>query len=196
MAVGSEHLRVRDEKLRPIIESFGPMEFSLRRDFFASLVESILSQQLSGSAAASIIKKVKRLDGTGRLTAEPIYRTPARDLRKAGVSPQKLRYLKDLSRRVVNGEIDFRSLRKKSDEEIISALDPILGVGLWTVQMLLIFALGRPDVLPVNDLGIRKSIQKVYALPELPKSTAIETLAVNWHPFCSVASLYLWRAVD
>ena len=179
-----------------MIEKHGRLEFTAEGEMFQSLVESILGQQLAGAAASAITGRVKKLYPGGTIEALALYATPIRKLRKAGVSPQKIRYLKDLSRRVVKGKLDLESLKNEEDSVLLEALDEVLGVGPWTIHMLLIFTLGRPDVLPVDDLGIRKAIQELYSLPDLPKKEKIEELAKNWHPYCSVASLYLWRYKD
>ncbi len=163
---------------------------------FQSLVESILTQQLAWAAASAIIGRVKKLYPGGVFDAESLYSTPVRKLRKAGVSPQKIRYLKDLSRRVVKGKLDLETMKASEDAVLLEALDEVLGIGPWTIHMLLIFTLGRPDVLPVDDLGIRKALQSIYSLPDIPKKEAIEKLAEKWHPYCSIASLYLWRYKD
>ena len=190
------HLSENDPKLAKIIKTHGQIKFTPEGEMFESLVESILGQQLASAAANAIIKKVRALYDGGILEPRSLYSTPVRKLRKAGVSPQKARYLKDLSSRVVKGKLDLESLKSKSDEEILEALDEVLGIGPWTVHMLMIFTLGRTDVLPVDDLGIKKGIQRVYRLREMPKKEKIELLAKNWHPYCSVASLYLWRHKD
>jgi DNA-3-methyladenine glycosylase II len=163
---------------------------------FQSLVESILTQQLAWAAASAIIGRVKDLFPGGVIDAASLYSTPVRKLRKAGVSPQKIRYLKDLSRRVSKDKLDLEMLKEKEDGVLLEALDEVLGIGPWTIHMLLIFTLGRPDVLPVDDLGIRKAIQSIYSLPDTPKKEDIEKLAEKWHPYCSIASLYLWRHKD
>jgi DNA-3-methyladenine glycosylase II len=190
------HLKRNDPKLRKIIERHGPLEFKTSGEIFESLVESIIGQQVSGYAAKAIITRVRALYSSGQLEPEAIYRTRPKTLQKAGLSPQKLRYLKDLSRRVVKGELEVNSLPALSDELLIEKLDPVLGIGPWTVQMLLIFTLGRANVLPVDDYGIRKSIQEIYGLKALPTAGEIRQLAKNWNPYCTVASLYLWRAKD
>jgi DNA-3-methyladenine glycosylase II len=195
-ARGVEHLRVSDPWLRSILDKHGLIRFRPRGDVFESLVESIIGQQLAGAAADAIIKRVRGTYNSGVLEADAIYKTPVSKLRKAGVSPQKIRYLKDLSSRVVKGELDLKKIRRKSDAELIQELDQVLGIGPWTVHMLMIFTLGRPDVLPVDDLGIRKAVQNVYSLAELPRPKTIEAIATNWHPYCTVASLYLWREKD
>ena len=193
---GYSHIRKNDPKLRPILEAQGVFAFKPQGEPFESLVESILSQQLAGSAASAIIKKVRALFPRGELEAERISRVNPKKLRASGVSPQKLSYLKDLSSRVVKGQLDLSSLERMRDEEILEVLDEVKGIGPWTVHMLLIFTLGRPNVLPVDDYGIRTSVQRIYGLGKLPRRKEIEKLAQKWHPYCTVASLYLWRARD
>ena len=192
-AEGMSHISKKDPMLARVIEEYGRIKFKPQGEMFESLVESILSQQLAAPAANAIINKVRALYSEGILEPKSFHSTPGRKLRGAGVSPQKLRYLKDLSSRVVKGKLDLESLVEMPDDEIVEALDEVLGVGPWTAHMLLIFTLGRTDVLPVDDLGIRKGIMGVYSLAELPKKDKIEELATNWHPYCSVASLYLWK---
>lgn len=191
-----EHLSKNDKRLGRVIRNHGEIKFKPEGEMFESLVESILSQQLASPAANAIIKRTRALYEDGNLVPNLVYLTPSKKLRSAGVSPQKIRYLKDLSERVVQKKLDLEALREKSDEEIIGALDEVLGVGPWTAHMILIFTLGRCDVLPVDDLGVKKSIQKLYSLPNLPKKEKIEDLARKWHPYCSVASLYFWRFLD
>jgi DNA-3-methyladenine glycosylase II len=193
---GFEHVKSRDQKLAPVMERHGVIKFKVEGEIFEALVESILSQQLAGAAASAIIRKVRAIYPDGVLEAKAVYKTPAPKLRAAGVSPQKLGYLKDLSERVVKGKINLDALRDLSDEEILAILDEVKGIGPWTVHMLLIFTLGRPNVLPVDDFGIRKGVQQIYSLEEMPKKAEIEKLAEKWQPYCSVASLYLWRHKD
>jgi DNA-3-methyladenine glycosylase II len=193
---GYDHIRAKDPVLGKVLERYGVFKFEAEGDLFEALVESILSQQLAGAAASSIIRKVRALYPDGKLEAEAVYRTSPRKLRSAGVSPQKLSYLKDLSKRVSKGTIELERLRTMEDDEIIRILDEVRGIGPWTVQMLLIFTLGRPNVFPVDDLGVRKGVQGVYSLREIPKRTEMESLAENWRPYRTVASLYLWRHKD
>lgn len=193
---GVAHLKKNDPKLRRILEARGVIEFKPEGEPFESLVESILSQQVAGAAASAIIRKVRALFPGGRLEAKAMVRMDPKRLRAAGVSPQKLGYLKDLAARVVDGRIDLDSLGSMEDEEIIEVLDDVKGVGPWTVHMFLIFTLGRPDVLPVDDYGIKKNVQRVYGLKELPKKADIERLAAKWRPYSTVASLYLWHSGD
>jgi DNA-3-methyladenine glycosylase II len=193
---GFAHIRERDPRLRPILDARGVLEFRPEADPFESLVESILSQQLAGSAASAIIKRVRALFTGGELNATRMHRVDPRKLRAAGVSPQKVSYLKDLSGRVATGTLDLDSLEAKTDEEIIDVLGDVKGIGPWTVHMFLIFTLGRPDVLPVGDYGIQTSVQRVYGLAALPKKADMERIAENWRPYSTVASLYLWHAKD
>ncbi len=193
---GFGHVRKSDPRLKLVLDRRGLIDFRPKGEPFESLVESILSQQLAGSASDAIIAKVRRLFPEGVLEAIQIQRIEGKKLLAAGVSPQKLTYLKDLSSRVVKKQVDLNSLATLPDEEIVEVLDEVRGIGLWTVHMFLIFTLGRPDVLPVDDYGIKAGIKRVYRLAELPKSAAIEKLAEKWHPYCTVASLYLWRAKD
>ena len=191
---GAEHVSKVDARIRELTEKYGLIRFETGGDPFESLVESIISQQLSGASAQSIFNKLKALFGNGEIEAGALNKCSASKLRKAGVSPQKVVYLKDLSSHVVDGRLDLDNLNAESDEEIIRILDAVKGIGPWTAQMFLLFTLGRPDVLPVDDLGIKMSIRKIYSLRKLPAAKKIEKIASNWHPYCSVASLYLWHA--
>jgi DNA-3-methyladenine glycosylase II len=193
---GFAHLRQNDPLLSKLLETHGVLPFQTEGEMFQSLVESILTQQLSWASASAIIERVKALYPQGVIAPAALYATPANKLRKAGVSPQKIRYLKDLSRRVAKGKLDLEALKVAEDSVLLEALDEVLGIGPWTIHMLMLFTLGRPDVLPVDDLGIRKGIQSVYTLPEIPTKEEIEKIAINWHPYCSIASLYLWRHKD
>jgi DNA-3-methyladenine glycosylase II len=193
---GYAHISKSDPKLKPILDARGVLKFDPQGEPFESLVESILSQQLAGAAASAIIRKVRALFPDGKLEAKRIHRIDSRKLRGAGVSPQKLTYLKDLASRVVKGKLDLEALESMPDDEIIEVLDEVKGIGPWTVHMFLIFTLGRPNVLPVDDYGIRMSVQRIYGFSELPKKKDIEKLAEKWHPYSTVASLYLWHSRD
>ena len=193
---GIEHVRRSDPALKRLVDAQGVLTFKPQGRAFQSLVESILSQQLNGKVADLIISRVNSLFLPGRLSPEKLYRMPPARLRKTGVSPQKLGYLKDLSARIVGGRLDLRHLSEKSDELILRELDEVKGVGPWTAHMFLMFSLGRPDVLPVDDYGIKKAMSEVYRLPSLPNRGTIESIARPWHPFSTVACLYLWRHKD
>jgi 3-methyladenine DNA glycosylase/8-oxoguanine DNA glycosylase len=193
---GYAHVRSADLKLRPILDALGVLKFKPEGEPFESLVESILSQQVAGPAASAIIRRVRALFPDGELQPKSLHNIDARKLRAAGASPQKLSYLKDLAARVVEGSLDLEALESMSDEKIMEVLDEVRGIGPWTVHMFLIFTLGRPDVLPVDDLGIRKSAQRIYGLSQPPKKADIEKVAEKWRPYRTVASLYLWHARD
>ncbi len=201
------HLRAADAKLGALIDRAGP--FTLRLDCspspFDSLLEAILYQQLHGKAAATIHRRVREYFG-GDPTPQLLLDTPDEPLRTAGVSANKVKALRDLAARTLDGTVPMhRAILKMADEEIMEHLTQVRGIGRWTVEMLLIFRMGRPDVLPATDYGVRKG----YALTfqRLPKTRAIEAADLpqpeavlkrgkRWTPFRSVASWYLWRACD
>jgi DNA-3-methyladenine glycosylase II len=201
------HLRSRDAKLGALIDRAG--EFTLRLDSssspFESLVESILYQQLNGKAAATIHRRVREYFG-GDPTPQLLLDVPGDALRAAGVSQNKARALKDLAARTLDGTVpSHAAIRKMTDAEIVERLTQVRGVGPWTVEMLLIFRLGRPDVLPVTDYGVRKGFALTFQrLPrtrpleasDLPKPEVLLKRGKRWAPFRSVASWYLWRACD
>jgi DNA-3-methyladenine glycosylase II len=192
--LGAKHLSKVDPKIQQLVKELGQIDFEAGGDPFESLVEAIISQQLSGRSARAIFGRLKALIGCEVIEARALKRVHVSRLRKAGVSPQKVRYLKDLSSRVANGQLDLERLKEMEDAEVIRILDEVKGIGPWTAHMFLLFTLGRPDVLPVDDLGIQLAVKMVYSLRKLPSAKKIEEIASNWHPYCSVASLYLWHA--
>jgi DNA-3-methyladenine glycosylase II len=201
------HLRARDKKLAALIDRAGP--FTLRLDAwpspFESLLESILYQQLHGKAAAAIHARVRAFFG-GDPTPEQLASVPDEPLRAAGVSFNKIKALRDLAARTLDGTVPgHAAILKMPDADIVERLTAVRGIGPWTVEMLLIFRLGRPDVLPVTDYGVRKGylltfgrVPKTRAIEsaDLPKPDVITKRARLWSPFRSVASWYLWRACD
>jgi len=192
------HLRRADPRLRSLIERVGACGFQLRADgaHFDHLVRAIVYQQLSGKAAATILGRVHALYGGRAPTPAELAATPAAKLRRAGLSRQKLGYLKDLARQVRAGELPLDAIESLRDEAVIESLTAIRGVGVWTAQMFLMFRLGRLDVLPVLDLGIQKGMRHAYGMRRLPKSAHMERIADAWRPYRSVACWYLWRAMD
>jgi DNA-3-methyladenine glycosylase II len=201
------HLRARDKKLAALIDRVGPFTMQLRSapSPFESLLESILYQQLHGKAAATIHRRVREYFG-GDPTPQLLLDTPDDPLRAAGVSGNKVKALRDLAVRTLDGTVPSHAVIKKmTDAEIIERLTAVRGIGSWTVEMLLIFRMGRPDVLPVTDYGVRKGFALTFQrLPkgcvieakDLPKPEAMLKRAKRWAPFRSVASWYLWRACD
>jgi DNA-3-methyladenine glycosylase II len=190
------HLRRHDAVLRPVIKSVGPCTLQPISDLFAALVYSIVSQQISMKAASSIRTRLVNEACRGTLSPAALLRATEEELRLAGLSTSKRRSILDLARRVDSGSLKLEELRKLPDEEVIEQLIPVHGIGRWTAQMFLIFSLGRPDVLPVDDFGLRTAIQRCYRLKTLPDRTTIETTAEPWRPWCSVATWYLWRSLD
>jgi DNA-3-methyladenine glycosylase II len=202
-----EHLKSADPKLGALIDRVGP--FTLRLDNsispFESLLESILYQQLHGKAAATIHRRVREYFG-GDPSPKLLLETPDEILRAAGVSGNKIKALKDLAARTIDGTVPSHSaILKMSDADIVERLTEVRGIGPWTVEMLLIFRLGRPDVLPVTDYGVRKgyalTFQRVpksrpLKAEDLPKPDALFRRGQRWRPYRSVASWYMWRACD
>jgi len=190
------HLKKADPVLAAIIEKTGPYKIKYRAREFETLVRSIVYQQLSGKAAKTIFDRLAGAITGGAMTPEAILRLRPQRMRKLGLSQQKIKYVRELARRTRDQEIVFEHLASMEDAAIVETLTRVKGIGVWTVQMFLIFALERPNVLPVGDLGVRAAIKKAYGLPELPKSEEIEKLAALWHPYCSVAAWYLWRSLE
>lgn len=201
------HLCARDAKLAALIGRAGP--FALRLDRspspFESLLESILYQQLHGKAAATIHRRVREIYG-GNPAPQALIDTPEERLRAAGVSGNKITALRDLAAKTLDGTVpSHRAIAKMSDADIVERLTEVRGIGPWTVEMLLIFRMGRPDVLPVTDYGVRKGFaltflrlrkDRAIEAADLPRPDVIFKRGERWRPFRSVASWYLWRACD
>lgn len=199
--IAIEALIEADPRLGHVISRTGPfgLEANPMQDPYQVLLRSIVYQQLSGKAAGTILGRVLALFGDGETppTPDQILDTPDELLRRAGLSRAKTAAIKDLAARVLDGTVpDLADLLAMTDEEIVDRLVQVRGIGRWTVEMLLMSRLGRADVFPVHDLGIRKGYQLVYGLAELPKPKELERLGELWRPYRSVASWYLWRAVD
>jgi DNA-3-methyladenine glycosylase II len=199
MARARRILMRRDPILARLVKQYGPCGIRTGRetDIFCGLLEAIVSQQLSTRAAATIYGRVRALmpDG-GDPTPQALLALPEEALRGAGLSRQKTAYVRDLSGKVLNGSVDIACLSSMEDEQIVAELTKIKGIGRWTVEMLLIFRLTRPDVLPVADLGIVKAIQRAYGLRKAPDAKRILKLGESWRPYRSVASWYLWASLE
>ncbi len=193
---GLRHLRDTDPILREVIDRVGPFRLKPRADRFGSLVRSIISQQISGSAAQSIRRRLERLTAPGRITPEKILRLSPSALRSAGLSGQKQTYLRDLAGKVQRSEVRLRSIARCDDEAVIAELIQVKGIGVWTAQMFLMFSLGRLDVFPHDDLGIRNALRKLYSLPELPDKQVSLRIAEPWRPYATIASWYCWRSLE
>ena len=194
------HLTAVDRNLARIIKWVGPcgLDHDTTRTPFRALVTSIAYQQLNGRAAETILGRVKALYPGKRFPSpEDLLATPEKKLRGAGLSRAKTAAVQDIARKTVDGVVpNRRILAKCTDEEIVERLTVIRGVGSWTVEMLLIFTLGRVDVLPVNDFGVRKGFARAYGLDELPKPLELLEHGEKWRPYRSIAAWYLWRAAD
>ena len=188
-----------DRKLARVIGRVGcfPTKKLKSQPPFASLLQAIVYQQLAGKAAATIFGRVKALGASGFPTPEEILSLDKTRLRGAGLSRQKIAAVKDLAAKTLDGTVPpLAKLRRMSDEEILERLTQVHGIGEWSVQMFLMFRLGRPDVLPIHDLGIRKGFQIVYGHEDVPKPLVILEYGERWRPYRSIASWYLWRAAD
>jgi O-6-methylguanine DNA methyltransferase len=200
-AVAVEHVRASDAALARIIDAVGPFRLRLAKtpSLFVALAEAIVYQQLTGKAAATIFARVRALFPRAHEgpTAEQILRASDEKLRAAGLSRSKLLSLRDLAQRAVAGDIPtLAEVHRMEDAAIIERLTGVRGIGRWTVEMLLIFRLGRPDVLPADDYGIRKGFAIAFKKRDLPARKDLERRGVRWKPYRTVASWYLWRAVE
>jgi DNA-3-methyladenine glycosylase II len=189
------HLRLADPIMAGIVERVGPCRILRREPNFETLARSITFQQLSGKSASAIFGRLRKAVGR-RFTASAFLRLSEDELRACGLSRQKIASLTDLAERVTRREISFRKLAHLTDAEVIETLSQVRGVGVWTVQIFLIFALERPNVMPLGDLGIRAAVRKAYGLEALPKPLELAEIAKRWHPYCSVATWYLWRSLE
>ena len=190
------HLKAADPVLASVIERAGPYKIQYREPIFQTLVRSIVYQQLSGKAALTIFNRLAEGVKATPMTPEAVLKLRVPTLRKLGLSQRKAAYIRELARLTRGGEVQFERLPAMKDDEIIAALTRVKGVGVWTVHMFLIFALRRPNVLPVGDLGVRAAMKKAYGLDELPKPAEMQRVAASWHPYCSIATWYLWRSLE
>ena len=186
----------RDPVLRPLIRKAGPCELRWRGEPYRYLVRGVLYQQLAGAAASAIEGRFKAEFG-GRIPAPTrlLEASPQR-LRGVGLSRQKAAAVRSIAEAFLDGTVRARRLPQMDDDDVIAAVTQIRGVGVWTAHMLLMFSLGRPDVLPVGDYGVRKAARDLYALDALPSPRELESIARPWQPYRSVASWYLWRHAD
>jgi len=183
------HLRA-DPAMSDMIDIVGPYRLKTRRNRYWSLIESIVSQQLSGAAADSVLSRLRAMYPGRTPRPQDVASTPDEQLRLAGLSRMKVSYVKDISERVADGRMRMRRFAGMTDEQVIEELVEIRGIGVWTAQMFLIFSLGRLDVLPLGDLGIRRGFEIVYRITGESK---MKRHAEMWRPFRTVASWYLWK---
>jgi len=194
---GERHLCRVDPVLRAIIKKVGPCTLHRRRDYFVVLCQSIFSQQISVAVAATLFKRFRnqfpRQRPTPARVIELLTKLQQQNLTGYGLSRQKMAYVLDLARHFESGKLKTRDFTRLDDEQIIEALTDVKGIGRWTAEMFLIFVLNRPDVYPVDDLGLRKSVQRAYGLAEIPTVKKLHELAEGWKPYRSLATWYLWR---
>ena len=191
-----DHLKRSDPVLAAVIDTVGAFAMTYREPTFETLARAIVFEQLNGTAARTIWQRLVDAAGGEPLTPDNLLRLRMPSLRRAGLSRAKATYVRELARHVATGTLDFAALPALSDDQVIAALTQVKGVGVWTAHMFLIFALRRPDVLPIGDYGVRAAIKKLYRKRKLPTSRDMEKLARHWRPYCSVASWYLWRSMD
>ncbi|MGI0037293.1 MAG: DNA-3-methyladenine glycosylase family protein [Nitrososphaera sp.] len=191
-----KHLSLRDPALAGIIKSVGKYSIELRPEPFRSLVEAIIYQQLAGRAADTIYGRFLKIYRGRFPPPMRILATSEQEFRAAGLSRQKIGYIKDLAARVADGRLKLDLIAGLEDNEVAEQLVQVKGIGRWTADMFLIFCLGRPDVLPVGDLGLRRAMMVTYRLAELPLPAKMQEIASAWKPYCSVATWYMWKSLE
>lgn len=194
---GINHIYKNDKNLAKIIDLSGKCPLKPKKNHYLTLLGSIIGQQLSIKAAASIEKKFLDYFNSNPVP-EKILSASDLELRSLGLSNAKVKYVKDLSQKIIDNEVSFKGISKMSNDEIITHFTKVKGIGVWTVHMFLIFTLARPDVLPIGDLGIKKGAMKVYKLKELPDEKKLVQLSKkhNWAPYSTIASWYLWKSLE
>ena len=189
------HLRSVDPVIAAIIQRVGPYAMQYHEPTFRALTRSIVFQQLHGKAARTIFDRLVDKAG-GEITPDSILKLRPTQMRAVGLSKQKLTYIRDLARKTRDGVVEFERFPQMNDEEIIAELTQVKGIGEWTAHMFLMFALRRPNILPTGDYGVRNAMRKAYGMKVMPKPRTMERIAKCWHPYCSVASWYMWRSLD
>ena len=194
MAKFEAHLRMQDKKLTKVVDSLGPHAIKTRRTKFESLVRAIITQQISGSAARSIMLRFRKAYHPARFPKPANVATSSyKKLKKCGLSDMKIRYIKNLSKNIAAGKLSLASLSKLPDEKVIQVLCEQDGIGRWTAEMFLIFTLGREDIMPAGDLGVRKGVKMLYSLSEMPTEKRVLEIAEKWRPYRTAATWYLWE---
>jgi DNA-3-methyladenine glycosylase II len=196
-----EHLKNADPKMAAMIERVGPCTMAIRHhhSIFYSLLRAITYQQLAGAAAAKILARVEQCCSVngGQPIPEQVLAAPDEALRAAGLSRNKMAAIRDLAAKTLDGTVpELKAIRTMADDEIVERITEVRGIGRWTVEMLLIFRLGRMDVLPVDDYGVRKGAQVTYRMRKLPNKARLTKVAEKWRPWRSVGSWYMWRAAE
>ena len=200
LAAATKYLAATDERLARLIEETLPFQIDVAdaQSPYEALLESIAYQSISGKAAATIFARIRALGASGRPpTPEQMLKLRTTTLRKAGLSGAKVLAMKDLAQKTIEGIVPTREQAEKlSDAELIERLDSVRGIGAWTVEMFLIFNLGRPDVLPIHDLGVKKGWSVTYGKKHMPKPKELLAFGERWRPYRTIASWYMWRAFE
>ena len=187
----------KDKNMQVLINKFGRPDFNPRQDYFQSLLRSIVFQQLSGKAAQTIYERfVNLIPKTSNLCPNEVLKLDKDEMRKAGLSFQKINYVKNLADYFENNSFQKKDVERMTDQEISKELIQIKGIGQWTVDMFLMFTLNRADILPCTDLGIQKGIMKILNMKNLPSKKEMENCSRKWRPYRTIACWYLWRMVD
>ncbi len=190
-----ENLLDKDSSLEGIIKKYGSIEVPIQLDYFASLSSSIVGQQLSNRVAEVLWNRLNMLT-ENQVTPEKILMLENETLRQIGISYSKIRYLKELAGAVDDGSLKLDGLDQLEDEEIVKQLTGIKGIGPWTAEMFLIFSMGRMDIFSVGDAGLCRAVQWLYGLEEMPSKEQLVQISEKWSPYRTIASLYLWKALD
>jgi DNA-3-methyladenine glycosylase II len=194
----AEHLTKNDPLLAPIIRSAGPCSIRPHKNYYQELVESIVSQQLSIKAAATILKRFIELFGGEFPAPDQILEKDVEELRSVGLSRGKATYVRDLAQHVVDGKVKLDHLDSLSNDQVIAELTAVKGIGEWTAHMFMMFCMGRMDILAHGDLGIKNGVQKLYGIKTLPDAAVIQNIAKknHWNPYETVACWYIWKSID
>lgn len=190
------HLQKNDPLFKQLLKSVGPFTAKTKRDRFGTLVNSIISQQISVAAARTIRGRLVDAVAPEKISPVAMLKFDVDSLRAVGVSRQKASYVLDLAGKVDAGTLNLDSIHRYDDETVIEEMIQVKGIGRWTAQMFLMFSLGRLDVLPVDDLGLKNAIRKHYSLNDLPEKHEMEKLAENWRPYATIACWYLWQSLE
>jgi DNA-3-methyladenine glycosylase II len=196
LLMATEHLAQHDEIVASLIEQVGPCRLRFERNRFRMLVRSIIGQQLSAKAASTIRARFETLIGSTQYQPEEVLALSFDQLRSVGLSSGKATYIAELAEGVSSQRVQLNRLGRLSDDQVIEELTRIKGVGRWTAHMFLIFSLGRLDILPYDDMGVRGAIRRFYQLKDVPDHDTMDRIAKPWRPFASVASWYCWQGLD
>lgn len=194
----AEYLSTHDEKLAPVIDRAGLCTIRPHRNYYQELVDSIISQQLSVKAAAAIEQRFRDMFGGHFPSPEEILTKDVEELRAIGFSYAKGRYVQDLAQKIIEGQVTFDTIDSLTNDEVIAELTAVKGIGEWTAHMFLMFCMGRSDVLPVGDLGVRNGVKALYGFENALSPDEVRDIATNngWHPYESIASWYVWQSLD